>query len=53
MPKHPILDAATLPENLDLFRLADTGMMVASERLVEAARRLALDGLTFEELPSR
>lgn len=52
-PPHPLLDGATLPEDLDLFRLADTGLMVASERLVEAVRRLELDGLTFEELPSR
>jgi uncharacterized double-CXXCG motif protein len=52
-PQHPILDAATMPQNLDLFRLSDTGLMVASERLVEAARRLEFDGLTFEELPAR
>ncbi len=53
LPQHPILDAATMPQNLDLFRLSDTGLMVASERLVEAARRLELDGVTFEELPAR
>lgn len=52
-PENPILDAATMPEALDLFRLADIGMVVASERLVEAARRLELDGVLFEALPSR
>lgn len=52
-PENPILDAATMPAALDLFRLAAIGMVVASERLVEAARRLELDGVLFEALPSR
>ncbi len=53
LPKQPILDASSMPTQLDLFRLSDTGLLVASERLVEAAKHLDLDGITFEELPSR
>jgi uncharacterized double-CXXCG motif protein len=53
LPKQPILDAASMPTDVDLFRLSGTGMMVASERLVEVARRLGLDGIAFQELPVR
>lgn len=54
MPDPVILDATTLPEGLDLFRLRDApGIIVASERFVEAAARLELDGATFRELSVR
>lgn len=48
------LDATSLPENLDVFRLADAStLIIASERLVDAVRRLELDGVTFLELDAR
>ncbi|MCP3140012.1 SitI6 family double-CXXCG motif immunity protein [Pyxidicoccus xibeiensis] len=54
MPEPPILDAASLPEHTDLFRLdAWTTLIVASQRLVEAVQRLALDGVSFRELRVR
>ncbi|XXF77401.1 double-CXXCG motif protein [Myxococcaceae bacterium GXIMD 01537] len=54
LPDPVLLDAASLPVGLDLFRLCDaTATVVASERFVEAVRRLALDGVTFKELPHR
>ncbi|NMO14894.1 hypothetical protein HPC49_06000 [Pyxidicoccus fallax] len=54
MPDPVVLDAATLPKGLDLFRLADApGIIVASERFVEAATRLALDGAEFHPLQAR
>lgn len=54
MPEDLLLDAATLPKDLDLFRLADaTGTIIASERLVETVRRLELDGVIFKEVPLR
>jgi uncharacterized double-CXXCG motif protein len=54
MPESPILDAASLPEHADLFRLSDwPTLIVASERMVEAVRKLALDGARFRELAVR
>lgn len=53
-PEQPLLDAATLPSHLDLFRLAHfPTMVIATERFVEAVQRLSLDGVTFRELPVR
>ncbi len=55
--KHPdsiILDAASLPTELDLFRLRQAWMLiVANERFVETVRRLELDGVVFQELEVR
>jgi uncharacterized double-CXXCG motif protein len=49
----PILDAATLPEDLDLFRMAGT-MIIGTERFVEAVRRLGYEqDIAFRELPVR
>ena len=54
MPDPIILDTKTLPEGLDLFRLADApGIIVASERFVESATRLELDGAAFHPLQAR
>ncbi len=54
LPEQMLLDAATLPTDLDLFRLSDvTGIIIASERFVETVRRLELDGVIFHELPLR
>jgi uncharacterized double-CXXCG motif protein len=55
LPEEPILDAATLPWDLDLFRLADgLTMIIGTERFVEAVRRLGYEqDLAFRELPLR
>lgn len=55
LPDEPILDAATLPQDLDLFRLGDfTQMIIGSERFVETARRLGYEqDILFRELPLR
>ncbi len=49
-PDEPILDAATLPQDLDLFRMAGT-MLIGTERFVEAVRRLGYEqDIAFREL---
>ncbi|NMO22611.1 hypothetical protein HPC49_41180 [Pyxidicoccus fallax] len=54
LPKEPILDAASLPSDLDLFRLRNFAtVLVVTERFKNAVERLALDGLNFRELPVR
>lgn len=53
-PDSIILDRESLPVHLDLFRLAQAWtLIVVSERLVDAARCLALDGVVFRELQVR
>ncbi len=54
-PQEPVLEAASLPEELDLFRLRDfTTMLVGTERFVEAVRRLGFEqDILFRELPLR
>jgi uncharacterized double-CXXCG motif protein len=53
-PDEPILDAATLPRDRDLFRLADfESTFICTERFVDAVRRLELDGVDFREVPVR
>jgi uncharacterized double-CXXCG motif protein len=54
LPQPPLLAATSLPENLDMFRLADcSAFIIASERLVDAVKRLELDGVVFHELEVR
>jgi uncharacterized double-CXXCG motif protein len=54
LPEEPILDAASLPADLDLFRVGNFAtMIIGTERFKEAVRRLGLDGITFRELPTR
>ncbi len=54
LPEPPILAASSMPEELDVFRLAAwTSIIVASEQMVEAVRRLELDGVLFQELETR
>ncbi len=54
LPKKPLLARASLPEHLDLFRLANfTTVIVASERLVEVIRRLGFEEVSIRELPLR
>ncbi|AGC48949.1 hypothetical protein MYSTI_07677 [Myxococcus stipitatus DSM 14675] len=53
-PEAPILEAASLPQEVDLFRVGDFAtMVIATERCREAVRSLGLDGFTFQELPTR
>lgn len=53
LPEAQVLDAASMPGDCDLFLLPETLTPIASERFVEATRRLELDGITFKELPLR
>ena len=54
LPPEPILDVATLPTDQDLFRLAEfPTVIVGTERFVEAVRRPGLEGVKFQELPTR
>jgi uncharacterized double-CXXCG motif protein len=55
LPDQPILDAASLPQDLDLFRLAGfLTLIIGTERFVEAVRRLGYEqDLAFRELPVR
>jgi uncharacterized double-CXXCG motif protein len=53
-PEAPILDAASLPTDLDLFRVGNFAtMIIGTDRFMDAVRRLELDGITFRELPTR
>jgi uncharacterized double-CXXCG motif protein len=53
-PDEPILDVASLPPELDLFRVGNyASMVIGTERFLEAVRQLELDGLTFRELATR
>jgi uncharacterized double-CXXCG motif protein len=53
-PDEPLLDAASLPADLDLFRVGNyASMVIGTEHFMEAVRRLELDGITFRELPAR
>ncbi|NMO13415.1 hypothetical protein HPC49_08625 [Pyxidicoccus fallax] len=54
LPEEPILDAASLPTDLDLFRVGNYAtVIVGTERFMDAVRRLELPGITFHELPTR
>jgi uncharacterized double-CXXCG motif protein len=54
LPDDLILDAASLPTDTDLFRLSDfETVFIATERFVEAVRRLELEGVVFREVPLR
>ncbi len=54
LPDEPILDAVSLPTELDLFRLANfSTVIVATERFKEAVQRLELGEIVFRELPLR
>ncbi len=53
-PDEPVLDAASVPADLDLFRVGNYAtMVIGTERFMEAVRLLELDGITFRELPAR
>jgi uncharacterized double-CXXCG motif protein len=53
-PDPVILDAASLPTELDVFRLRQGWTtIIVTERFVEEVQRLELDGVTFHELEAR
>jgi uncharacterized double-CXXCG motif protein len=48
------LDASSLPEDVDVFRLSDwPTLIIATEHMVEAVRHLELDGVVLRELETR
>lgn len=54
LPERLILSAASLPMELDVFRLVDAStVIIASDRMVDAVARLELDGVMFRELEIR
>ncbi len=54
LPRDLLLDAATLPAHLDLFRLEDfSTVIVCTERFADTCQRLGLDGVVFQRLPAR
>lgn len=54
LPAEPILDATSLPQHLDLFRLANfPTVLVGTERFKAAVERHAPHCLAFRELPLR
>ncbi|MBZ4407483.1 double-CXXCG motif protein [Myxococcus sp. XM-1-1-1] len=54
LPDEPILDAASLPPDLDLFRVGNFAtVIVGTERFMDAVQRLELSGIIFRELPTR
>lgn len=51
MPETFCLAAASLPEDVDVFRFLDApGFIIASERMVDSVNRLELDGVVFREI---
>jgi uncharacterized double-CXXCG motif protein len=53
-PEQPLLDAASLPEDRDLFRLTNfLTMLIGTERFVDTVRRLGFEEVAFRELPVR
>ncbi|MCY1075122.1 SitI6 family double-CXXCG motif immunity protein [Archangium lansingense] len=54
LPDKLLLDASTLPNHLDLFRLEDYSTeLICTERFVDACKRLGLGGVVFHPLTTR
>jgi len=54
LPKRLWLDASSLPEHIDVFRLRDwPGCIIANERFVEIVKRRELNGVVFAEMEVR
>jgi uncharacterized double-CXXCG motif protein len=54
LPETYWLDAASLPEHLDVFRLTDWPTLIfATERMVDEVKRLELDGVGLREVEAR
>jgi len=52
LPDDLLLDATTLPKDMDLFRLEDfPQVIVCTKRFAGASKRLGLDGVVFQPLP--
>ncbi|WP_257461791.1 SitI6 family double-CXXCG motif immunity protein [Archangium lipolyticum] len=53
-PKEPLLDGASLPEHLDLFRLRNgSATLVITERFADTLRRLGFEEFSLREVPVR
>jgi uncharacterized double-CXXCG motif protein len=53
-PQAPVLDAASLPADRDLFRLGNySTIIIGTERFAETVRRLGFEEVEFQELPTR
>ncbi|MCP3058987.1 double-CXXCG motif protein [Myxococcus sp. K38C18041901] len=53
-PEEPILDEASLPSDMELFRVGNFAtMVIGTERFKDTVEQLGLDGLTFLEVPTR
>ncbi|HVG61934.1 MAG TPA: double-CXXCG motif protein, partial [Hyalangium sp.] len=54
LPDELLLDAASLPSDVDLFRVADfLTVLICTERFVQAVQRLGLDDIVFREIHLR
>jgi len=54
LPKPLVLDAASLPDDVDVFRMADAWTVIlVTERFVDAVAARGLDGVTFRPLETR
>ncbi|MFP2907326.1 double-CXXCG motif protein [Pyxidicoccus sp. 3LFB2] len=54
LPQAPLLDAASLPDDRDLFRLRDfMTIIVVTERFAETVRRLGFEEVQLRELSTR
>ncbi|GEL69855.1 double-CXXCG motif protein [Myxococcus virescens] len=54
LPDAPLLDAASLPIDRDVFRVGDYAtVIVCTERFMETVRKLGLEGMAFREIPTR
>jgi uncharacterized double-CXXCG motif protein len=54
LPDNLVLDRASMPTHLDVFRLEDfSTVLVCTERFAEACERLELDGVSFIPFPVR
>ncbi|RKG61883.1 hypothetical protein D7X30_00630 [Corallococcus sp. AB011P] len=53
-PESPLLDAASLPTSVDLFRVGNFAtMIIATDRFRDAVLTRGLEGIIFRELPTR
>ncbi|WP_257461793.1 SitI6 family double-CXXCG motif immunity protein [Archangium lipolyticum] len=53
-PEEPLLDGASLPEHLDLFRLRNgSATLVITERFADTLRRLGFEEFSLREVPVR
>lgn len=54
LPEQPLLDGASLPVHLDLFRLANfPTVIIATARFADVVQRLGPSGVRFREVPVR